>query len=52
MRFSSIFAAVQLLACAQAVWPEPSKMTNGSSVVWISPDVKLSYMPLSKRGVR
>jgi hypothetical protein len=52
MKFSLLCAAASLLAVSEAVWPQPSKMSNGTSVVWITPDVKLSYTPLAKRSLR
>lgn len=55
MKFSltACVCALQLFGGAQALWPEPQHMTNGSSVMYIDPNVKFTYKPLSgKRSLR
>jgi hypothetical protein len=55
MKFSlaGALCALQLFGGAQALWPEPIHMTNGSSVLYVDPNVKFTYKPLSgKREVR
>jgi hypothetical protein len=48
-----LLTVLQLLAVATAIWPEPQQMTNGSSVLFISPDVKFSYKAMSgTRSIR
>ena len=47
---SLVLSLLQLLALASALWPEPTSITTGSSVLYITPSVKFSYKPLAKRS--
>ena len=41
--FSFLVTTFQLLALTTALWPVPSSYTNGTSVVFLSPNVKTVY---------
>lgn len=48
-----LLCVLQLFTGAQALWPQPAHLTNGSSVLFIDPSVKFTYKPLAgKRSVR
>ena len=32
--------------CVNALWPAPQEYHQGSSIVWLSPDLQLVYKPL------
>lgn len=50
---SLLFAAAELLSFTNALWPQPTHYTNGTSVVWIDPSVKTVYKSaVSKRSLR
>jgi hexosaminidase len=50
LSLSLLFAAAELLGQTNALWPQPAKITNGTSVVWISPNVKTVYKPSYTSG--
>ncbi|CAF9932855.1 MAG: hypothetical protein GOMPHAMPRED_006683 [Gomphillus americanus] len=54
MRFSLISAlyVAQISTTVTALWPAPSQLSTGTSVAWISPNVKITYVPLNSGGYR
>jgi len=48
MRFSQVIAGLTLLSAATALWPEPTKQTNGTQVLYLDPSsVQTTYKPLA-----
>ncbi|EMC95768.1 glycoside hydrolase family 20 protein [Baudoinia panamericana UAMH 10762] len=46
----TVFGLVLCISSASALWPIPSVYTNGSGVVWIDKDVKVSYNGAGQGG--
>ena len=42
-----LFACLSLLQTVSAIWPLPLHYSNGSKVLWLSPDFQTVYKPLS-----